>query len=111
MSLELTKLFKEIDFGQLKQVGHEIITFTFKPNKKTCAKTVRALCNNGYAMEKTITSSGVEVTNTYIIPVINSIKERNTIIKDLAKQNFTQDKIAALLNVSQSTVSRVLKKK
>lgn len=36
--------------------------------------------------------------------------QRNEVIRDLAKQKINQETIAAMLDVSQSTVSNVLKK-
>ena len=45
------------------------------------------------------------------MPEIATVAQRNEVIKDLAKQKINQDTIAAMLDVSQSTVSNVLRKK
>ena len=45
------------------------------------------------------------------IPEINSTAQRNAVIKDLTKNKITQEQIAAMLDVSQATVSNVLRKK
>ena len=45
------------------------------------------------------------------LPEIASVAQRNEVIRDLAKQKINQETIAAMLDVSQSTVSNVLKKK
>ena len=37
--------------------------------------------------------------------------QRNEVIKDLCKQKINQETIAAMLDISQSTVSNVLRKK
>lgn len=45
------------------------------------------------------------------LPEIVSVAQRNEVIRDLAKQKINQETIAAMLDVSQSTVSNVLRKK
>ncbi len=54
---------------------------------------------------------GHTVENVFQLPVITSIAQRNEVIHDLAKNKITQEQIAAMLDISQSTVSNVLKKK
>lgn len=88
-----------------------IISLAFKPNKKTGARIARAVLDDGTTLIKTVTSSGVVSETVHRLPEIISVAQRNAVIKDLAKQKMTQETIAAMLDISQSTVSNVLKKK
>lgn len=60
---------------------------------------------------KTVTASGVVSEAVHRLSEIVSVAQRNAVIKDLAQQKMTQEAIAAMLDISQSTVSNVLKKK
>ena len=83
----------------------------YKINKKTGARIARAVLDNGTTLIKTVTASGAVIEKAFQLPVITSIAQRNEVIKDLAKNKITQEQIAAMLDISQSTVSNVLKKK
>ena len=52
----------------------------------------------------------MEIGQVLKIPEINFISQWNAVIKDLAKNKITQEEIAAMLDVSQATVSNVLRK-
>lgn len=113
MSLNLLSMFSNAEVR--KEAGKtiaNIIDLSFRTNGKTGAKIARAVLDDGRTLVKTITASGVVSETIYKIPDIVSVAQRNEVIKDLAKQKiFTQETIAAMLNISQSTVSNVLKKK
>lgn len=112
MSVSLMSVFKNIDLVDLGKTTANIISLAFTPNKKTGAKIARAVLDNGMTLIKTVTASGVVSETICRIPEIVSVAQRNEVIRDLAKQKvFSQEMIAAMLNVSQSTVSNVLRKK
>jgi len=60
---------------------------------------------------KKVTASGVVLEEVIKVPEIFTTVQRNNVIRDLAKNKMTQEQIAAMLDISQSTVSNILKKK
>ena len=66
---------------------------------------------DGTTLIKTVTASGVVSETIHRLPEITSTVQRNEVIKDLCKQKINQETIAAMLDISQSTVSNVLRKK
>ncbi|MDY2510116.1 MAG: helix-turn-helix domain-containing protein [Ruminococcus callidus] len=110
MSFNLMTVFKSSDLKQFGQNASNIVSLAFKTNKKTGARIARAVLDNGMTLIKTVTATGVEVGKVINIPSITSVAQRNNVIVDLAKNKFTQEQIAAMLNISQSTVSNVLRK-
>ena len=111
MSTSLITVFKNADLKSVGKTTANIISLAFKPNKKTGARIARAVLDDGTTLIKTATASGVVSETIHRIPEIVSIAQRNEIIKDLAKQKINQETIAAMLDISQSTVSNVLRKK
>lgn len=111
MSTTLINVFKSADLKNTGKTTANIVSLAFKPNKKTGARIARAVLDDGTTLIKTVTYTGVASETVHRLPEITSIAQRNTVIKDLAKQKMTQETIAAMLDISQSTVSNVLKKK
>jgi len=112
MPLNLLTMFKNVELK--KEVGKttaNIVQLAFKTNHKTGMKFARAVLDDGQTLIKTISSSGIVSETIIKIPEITSTIQRNTVIKDLAAQKFNQETIAAMLDISQSTVSNVLRKK
>lgn len=110
MSTNLMNIFKNADLKTIGKTTANVISLTLKPNKKTGAKIARAVLDDGTTLIKNVTASGVVSETIFTLPEIASIAQRNTIIKDLTKQNINQETIAAMLDISQSTVSNVLRK-
>ena len=111
MSTNLMNVFKASDLKDVGQTAANVVSLAFKPNKKTGAKIARAVLDNGTTLIKSVTASGVVSETVHKIPEIASVAQRNDVIKDLAKQRINQETIAAMLDISQSTVSNVLRKK
>ena len=111
MGLDLTKVFQNSELQKFGHTTESIINLAFKVNKKTGARVARAVMDNGTTLVKTVTTSGSIIMETIKLPEILSIDQRNAVIRDLAKNRMTQEQIAALLDISQSTVSNVLRKK
>ena len=109
MGTDLLSIFKKADLKEVGKTTGNIISLAL--NKKTGAKIARAVLDDGSTLIKRITASGVVSETIHKIPEILSIPQRNNIIRDLAKQNLTQETIAAMLDISQSTVSNVLRGK
>lgn len=103
--------FKTSDLKEVGQTAANVVSLAFKPNKKTGAKIARAVLDNGTTLIKSVTASGVVSETVHKISEIASVAQRNDVIKDLAKQKINQETIAAMLDISQSTVSNVLRKK
>lgn len=104
-------VFKNTDFQQFGQSATNVVSLAFKTNKKNGARTARAVLDNGTTLIKTVTASGAVLGEIIKLPVITSIAQRNAVIIDLAKNKMTQEQIASMLDISQATVSNVLKKK
>lgn len=111
MSTNLMKVFKNVDLKSVGKTTANVVLLAFKSNKKTGAKIARAVLDDGTTLIKTVTATGVVSETVHKLPEIVSVVQRNAVIKDLAKQNITQETIAAMLDISQSTVSNVLKRK
>lgn len=71
----------------------------------------RAVLDDGTTLIKNVTASGVVSDTIHRLPEIVSVAQRNEVIKDLAKEKINQETIAAMLDISQSTVSNVLRRK
>ncbi|MBQ8554310.1 MAG: helix-turn-helix domain-containing protein [Clostridia bacterium] len=111
MGIDLLTIFKNADLKEIGKTTANIISLAFKPNMKTGERMARAMLDDGRTLIKTITASGVVTETVHRIPEILSVAQRNEVIKDLAKKKLTQETIAAMLDISQSTVSNVLRKK
>ena len=111
MPTNLLNIFKVEDFKEVGKTAANIMQLEYKPNRKTGAKLARAVLDNGVILIKNVTASGVVSETMHKIPEIVSNEQRNEIIRDLSKQKINQETIAAMLSVSQSTVSNVLRKK
>ena len=111
MATNLMNVFKTVDLQGVGKTAANIVSLAFKPNKKTGAKIARAVLDDGTTLIKTVTASGVVSETIHRLPEITSTVQRNEVIKDLCKQKINQETIAAMLDISQSTVSNVLRKK
>jgi len=110
LSANLLTVFKNTDLKVLGKTTANIVSLAFKTNHKTGAKFARAVLDNGTTLIKRITASGVVIEQAITLPEIVSVAQRNSVIKELSK-DYTQDTIAAMLDISQATVSNVLRKK
>lgn len=111
MALNLMTVFKNGDLQKFGQTAANVVSLAFKTNKKSGARIARAVFDNGTALIKTVTASGTVLEELITLPAISSVVQRNAVIRDLAKNKITQETIAAMLDVSQATVSNVLKKR
>ena len=111
MTTSLMNVFKNADLKGLGKTTANVVSLAFKPNKKTGAKIARAVLEDGTTLIRNVTASGVVSDTIHKLPEIVSVAQRNEVIKDLAKQKINQETIAAMMDVSQSTVSNVLRKK
>lgn len=110
MSFNLMTVFKNSDLQKFGQSASNVISLAFKTNKKNGARIARAVLDNGKTLIKTVTATGTVIGQVIDLPEITSIAQRNKVICDLAKNKMTQEQIAAMLDISQSTVSNVLRK-
>ena len=111
MPFDLMTVFKKSDLQKFGQTTSNVVSLAFKANKNRGSKIARAVLDNGTTLIKTVTATGVEIGQVLEIPEINSVAQRNAVIKDLTKNKITQEQIAAMLDISQATVSNVLRKK
>lgn len=111
MPTTLMNVFKSVDLQNVGKTASNIVSLAFKANKRNGAKIARAVLDDGTTLIKTVTASGVVSETVHRLPEITSVLQRNEVIKDLSKQKINQETIAAMLDISQSTVSNVLRKK
>lgn len=111
MAFNLMTIFKNSEFQKFGQAATNVVELAFRPNKKTGARIVRAVLDDGRTLVKTVTASGAVIEEAISLPAISSAIQRNKLIKELSASKKTQEQIAAMLNISQATVSNVLKKK
>lgn len=111
MSFNLMTVFSNNDLQKFGQTAANVVSLAFKSNKKSGARIARAVLDNGTTLIKTVTASGAVIQEVINLPAINSLAQRNAVILDLAKNKMTQEQIAAMLDISQATVSNVLRKK
>lgn len=109
--MDLLSVFKKADLVKYGKRTADIMSLAFKSDKKTGARIARAVLDDGTTLIKKVSASGVVSETIHHLPEITSTAQRNSVIKDLAKNKMTQETIAAMLDISQSTVSNVLKKK
>lgn len=111
MGFNLMTIFNNKDLQKFGQEASNVIQLAYKTNKKTGARIARAVMDNGTSLVKTVTASGVVLEEAIKIPEITNTIQRNNVIRDLAKNKKTQEQIAAMLDISQATVSNVLRNK
>ncbi|MDD3193561.1 MAG: Trp family transcriptional regulator [Oscillospiraceae bacterium] len=111
MSTNLMTVFKNSDLQKFGQTAANIVSLAFKVDKKNGARIARAVLENGTTLIKKVTASGVVLEQVLKLPEITSVVQRNDVIRDLAKNKIKQEQIAAMLDISQATVSNVLRKK
>ena len=111
MQDSLIKAFNSTDVAKVASKIRDIVSLNYGINKKTGEKFARAVLKDGTTLIKSVTESGIEKNVKYVIPAFKNVAERNKVISDLSKQKLTQNDIACMMNISQSTVSNVLRKK
>lgn len=110
MAFNLLEVFEKADLKKFGRTTANIISLAFTVNKKTGARIARAVLDDGITLVKTVTSNGAVIEEAISLPVINNAKQRNALIQDLYSNKRTQEQIAAMLNISQATVSNVIRK-
>lgn len=110
MSFNLMEVFTNNDFKRLQESVTNVVSLAFKTNGKNGTKIVRAVMDDGTTLIKKVTASGALIEEAIKLPKINSVVQRNNVINELSKNKVNQEEIAAMLNISQSTVSNILKK-
>lgn len=86
----------------------DFISLKYGVKRRTGERFVKATTFNGMTFIKTLSLNGIETSSLIKIPAFNTKEERDLIIKDLSN-TYTQSDIADMLDISQSTVSNVLK--
>lgn len=104
MGSNLAKVLPHID-------ADKMVSAVAKFSKKHGAAIGRAVWNNGRTVIKAVTTHGAQVMTTVVIPEVKSKAHRNGLVKDLRKLGFNQETTADIMHISQSTVSRILRKK
>lgn len=106
MTKNLLNAFSRKDFKNAGKKSAELVELTFKVNPTSGAKFVRAGFEDGSTLVKQVSEGNVD-KNVMKFPKITSIPQRTEIIKALNKE-YTQQDIAAILDVSQATVSAAI---
>lgn len=106
MATSLLNAFSQKDFKDVGKKSAELVELTFKVNPTSGAKFVRAVFEDGSTLVKQISEGNVD-KNVMQFPKIVTATQRTEIIKALHKE-YTQQDIAAILDISQATVSAAI---
>ena len=106
MSINLLNVLHSKDFKDAGKKTSELVELTFKINPTSGVSFARAVFEDGSVLVKQV-AENAEDKNVMQFPKITSISQRTEIIKKLHKE-YTQQDIAAILDVSQATVSSAL---
>ena len=89
----------------------DIVSLSYVMNKSTGERYARAELGDGTALIKPVPSGNVRSEVEYVIPAYRNTSQRNEVIKTLAEDpDLTQEMIACMMDISQSTVSNVMRK-
>lgn len=106
MPTSLLNVFSQKDFKDAAKKSSELVELTFKLNPTSNAKFARAVFEDGSTLVKQVPEDATN-KNVMQFPKITSIPQRTEIIKELNKE-YTQQDIAAILDISQATVSAAI---
>lgn len=96
--------------GNLNKLTREDVrSISAKINSKTGKEEFEINLNDGRTLIQTNFISGVSERATVELPEFKSITERNDAIREMSNHGRTQTEIARIFNVSQTTVSGVLR--
>lgn len=88
----------------------DIVSLSYVTNKSTGERMARAVLSDGVTLIKHVGPRGTGDKIDHVIPSYRNIASRNAVILDLAADpDLTQEMIAAMMDISQSTVSNVLR--
>lgn len=73
MVANLMNVFKNIDLKNVGKSMSDVVSLTFKPNKKTGAKIARAVLSDGTTLIKSVTASRVVSATIHKLPEIASV--------------------------------------
>lgn len=115
MEKGLLFIFTEEDFKKpIEGTSYDlsdIVSLCYVINKSTGDRFARAELGNGTALIKPVPSGNGKSKIEYVIPSYRNTAQRNKIIKELAEDpDLTQEMIACMMDISQSTVSNVMRK-
>ena len=110
----LLSVFTERDFDEEITGGdyglEDIISLSYVMNKSTGERFARAVLEDGTTLIKPAFTKGGNYKVEHVIPPYRTTAERNAVIAELAEDpELTQEMIAAMMDISQSTVSNVLR--
>ena len=106
MTKNLLNIFSSSDFKSVNQKTSNLIELSFATNATVGNRFARAVFEDGSVLVKQVSE---DATNKKVMhfPKITSIPQRTEIIKEL-NTKYTQQDIAAILDISQATVSAAL---
>lgn len=106
----LIDIFSKIEQNEMDVKQDQIVSMKYGINKKTGAKFAKVTLEDGRSFIRTITNSGIVCDQSIKISAYSGTEERNIRIQELYAQGYTQDEIASFMEISQSTVSLVLRR-
>ena len=103
MSANLLKIFTPGDLKNAEKKPSELVELSFRTNKVSGESFARAVFEDGTFLVKSVLDSG----RVMEFSPIASAEQRNEMIEQLY-ETYTQMDIAAILDISQATVSAVI---
>ncbi len=115
MNRGLLSMFTDRDFREpIEGTSYDIsdiVSLGYVMNKSTGERYARAELGDGTALIKPVPSGNGISEIEYVIPAYRNTSQRNEIIRTLAEDpDLTQEMIACMMDISQSTVSNVMRK-
>ena len=103
--MNLLKVFLPRDFRNSGKQPSELVELSFNSNMTTGERFARAVFEDGTALVRRVNAKGKVVQNSLIqIPPLDTVEKWTEVIKILY-ETYTQQDIAAMLGISQATVS------
>ena len=89
----------------------EIVELQMAVDRRSQKKYVRVATEGGNVLIYERFPNGIISKSNFVVPIWTTKSERNEAILDLYEyEHYPQDKIAFILGVSQSTVSKIIRK-
>lgn len=111
MGENLLTVFKNTEGSGISINADEIVSMEMGTHSRTGKLYARATLDNGTTYIQSLSRTGVKEGKIISIPSFNNREERREIVIDLKEQGYTQDEIANMCGISQSTVHNDLKRK
>lgn len=110
MGENLLTIFNSTENDEIIINPDEIVSMKMGTNSRTNKMFAKATLENGTTYIQSLSRTGVKEGRKITIPPFNTKEKRREVVKNLYEEGYTQDDIADMCGISQSTVHNDLKK-